>query len=253
MTRQLLYLYRRDATIFNALYEVVPIHGTKPDTSWLLPDFSNIKHQKLDQKAKSASWLVSKCSTPSKREELVELLRKTLEIDTFGRCGLKPLLPRTEARLETYKRLLGPYYFYLSFENSRCKDYITEKFYNVLASQSAIPVVYGPSRVDYEAVAPAHSFIHVEDYDEAATLSDYLHFLERNSTAYSQFFWWTSFYKVRKTAPACSLCRYLNEVKAGKRKPAERIRNFNRYWVAEATCNISNVPWIKDISNSKVT
>jgi hypothetical protein len=42
--------------------------------------------------------------------------------------------------METYKRLLRPYFFYLSFENTRCKNYITEKFYDVLATNEAIPI-----------------------------------------------------------------------------------------------------------------
>ncbi len=54
-------------------------------------------------------------------------------------------------RLETYKELLKPYYFYLAFENTRCKYYITEKFYNALAS-NVIPVAFGAEKSDYDAI-----------------------------------------------------------------------------------------------------
>ena len=50
---------------------------------------------------------------------------------------------------ETYK-------FYLSFENSICKGYITEKFFNAM-DQNVLTVAYGGG--DYDAVAPPHSFV----------------------------------------------------------------------------------------------
>ena len=54
------------------------------------------------------------------------------------------------------------YKFYLVFENSLGRDYVTEKFYNPLL-YSTVPVVY--SGADYETIkAPRHSFIDVRDF-----------------------------------------------------------------------------------------
>ena len=54
------------------------------------------------------------------------------------------------------------YKFYLAFENSLCRDYVTEKFYNPLL-YSTVPVVY--SGADYETIkAPRHSFIDVRNF-----------------------------------------------------------------------------------------
>jgi hypothetical protein len=33
------------------------------------------------------TWIVSKCTTHSKREKLVENLKKYLKVDVYGRCG----------------------------------------------------------------------------------------------------------------------------------------------------------------------
>ena len=56
--------------------------------------------------------------------------------------------------------------------------------------KAAIPVVFGgSSRRDYDLVAPPHSFIHIEDFDDTQTLADYLHYLATNSTAYAEYFW----------------------------------------------------------------
>ena len=54
------------------------------------------------------------------------------------------------------------YKFYLAFENSICRDYVTEKFFNPLLF-STVPIVYGGA--DYEAIgAPPHSYIDVRNY-----------------------------------------------------------------------------------------
>ena len=54
------------------------------------------------------------------------------------------------------------YKFYLAFENSLCRDYVTEKFYNPLLF-STVPIVYGEA--DYEAIgAPTNSYIDVKHF-----------------------------------------------------------------------------------------
>jgi len=61
------------------------------------------------------------------------------------------------------------YKFYLSFENSICPDYVTEKFYNALLF-STVPVVYGGA--DYEAVgAPPNSYIDVRNFNSGMFIS----------------------------------------------------------------------------------
>ena len=53
------------------------------------------------------------------------------------------------------------YKFYLAFENSICRDYATEKFYNPLFF-STVPIVYGGA--DYDRFAPPHSYIDVRNF-----------------------------------------------------------------------------------------
>ncbi|XP_067949772.1 4-galactosyl-N-acetylglucosaminide 3-alpha-L-fucosyltransferase FUT5-like [Watersipora subatra] len=116
-------------------------------------------------------WFVSHCSSNdsirhifSAREEYVLELSNYIPIDIFTtskRCvRLFGNLTKTSAQLE--EPPMSDYMFYLSFENSLCKDYITEKFWKVLESNSTtIPIALGGTSIkEYEEVAPPSSFLH---------------------------------------------------------------------------------------------
>ena len=239
--------YRFDSTIFNALYEIVRKNVIAPremSGRWIKkPDLIKADLQSFKHKTKLASWLVSKCVTPGKREIFVNELQKWMRVDTFGKCGQR-ISPRkdSDSNVEVYRKLLRPYFFYLSFENTRCKNYISEKFYHVLASGAAIPVVFGPSKKNYEAVAPPKSFIHVSDFKNAKALAKYLNQLSSNLTSYAEYFWWNEFYEVKRTELVCSTCEKLSRIRKSPTK--HRIKDFNGFWVNEAECNSPKTsPW----------
>jgi len=48
----------------------------------------------------------------------------------------------------------------------------------------------GARRRDYEAIAPPHSFIHVDDFSSPRHLAKYLHILAANDTLYNEYFLW---------------------------------------------------------------
>uniref|UniRef100_A0A0R3TZY8 Fucosyltransferase n=1 Tax=Rodentolepis nana TaxID=102285 RepID=A0A0R3TZY8_RODNA len=53
------------------------------------------------------------------------------------------------------------------------------------------PIVLGAYKEDYESVLPPHSYINVDDLDSIQELAEYLQFLDKNDTAYAQYFAWT--------------------------------------------------------------
>ena len=74
--------------------------------------------------------------------------------------------------------------FYFAFENSKCTDYITEKFSGAL-DNFALPIVNG-FKESYERVLPGTA-IFPGDFSIWEELGKYLEFLLKNDTAYLEF------------------------------------------------------------------
>ena len=117
---------------------------------------------------------------------------------------------------------IKPCKFYLSFENSNCTDYVTEKFGNPLRVFS-IPIVNG-FRDSYEQLVPG-SFIHVKDFGNAENLARYLDYLLQNETAFMEYHKWrmhmsldplenTTYYQDQ-----CKICRRIAQFHENDEKP----------------------------------
>ncbi|KAH9498769.1 hypothetical protein Btru_005086 [Bulinus truncatus] len=136
------------------------------------PDF----HEIARNKDKLAVWLVSNCHTPSLRKEYVEEMKKYMPVDIFGRCGNASDCPRDrpgERIDQCMDALLTPYRFYLSFENSLCPDYVTEKVFKTFRRNlNIIPVVRGGA--EYDRLFPRGAFINAGWFRTARELALYL-------------------------------------------------------------------------------
>lgn len=118
---------------------------------------------------------------------------------------------------ENYFRTVGACKFYLSFDSSAPGDHISEVFSGPL-SAGAVPVVLGPPRRSYERIAPATSFIHVDDFADAGALARFLLKVDEDGAAYRKFFAWRRFHTIRKHPTAdrhkfahaiCQACRHV--------------------------------------------
>ena len=140
----------------------------------------------LQRKKKLLLWVASNCgSVPGARQrmDISNLLKNTKIGDNFDRRG--SCFEKERFPMEKFKE----YKFYLSMENSfHCKDYITEKLYRNGFLMEAVPVVWGSKKSDYHL--PPNSVIFVEDYENMEELADYLSYLDRNDTAYLEYFQW---------------------------------------------------------------
>lgn len=134
------------------------------------------------------------------------------------------------------------YMFYLSFENSLCKDYITEKFYSAM-NRSIVPITLGGALEgacnDYvdAAGAPPHSFIDaLRDYPDPAKLATYLKTLRTKPSFFAEYFWWKDFYRTAHQPPIkqyCQVCKRLHTLKEGESQVVEDLENW---WVKKARC-----------------
>ncbi|CAH8552873.1 unnamed protein product [Schistosoma turkestanicum] len=194
--------YRMDSTIYFPYRSYVPLNASHgPDTKYKLPS-----RNYATGKSKMAAWFVSNCKATSPRQIYVKELSRYIEVDVYGACGTMNCSKNSEA--ECFALLKSQYKFYLSFENSLCPDYITEKFFINALSNNAVPVVMGASIEEYKRVAPSHSFIHVDQFQSPAELAKYLKYLDRNETAYNEYFSWRDHGIINAWTPKpqCVIC-----------------------------------------------
>lgn len=175
-----------------------------------------------------AIWPVSHCNTFGKREHFVEELRKYMRVDVYGKCG-NYSCPRSE---ECRQKFSKEYFFLLSFENTVCKDYVTEKLYHTL-KYNIIPVTFGGA--DYKSLAPPHSYIDALAFNTPKDLAQYLKLVSRNFNLYKSYFAWKEVYDVTYWTyyTFCNLCAKLYSTAFRERS---MYRDIVHWWSDTSQC-----------------
>lgn len=155
------------------------------------------------------------------------------------------------------------FYFY--------RDYVTEKLFSRL-DLNVVPIVFG--RRNYlNAELPKNSVIFADDFCSAKALASYLLYLDRNHTAYGEYFgwkrkfrvnfsiflhvliwvyflnlfsiyWWKFFHlqngreyfcaeKHKARCGFCGLCRELHKID----RPVRILQNVDDWWDKQAHCD----------------
>lgn len=113
---------------------------------------------------------------------------------------------------------MDDYLFYIAYENSQCKQYITEKvFYNAFF-KGAIPVVFGAPLADYETLLPPNSYIHMDTYKSYEGLAKALKAIANSPTELLKYHKWRLNFDVSnehgyfstKSYHYCRICEALN-------------------------------------------
>ena len=197
-------------------------------------------------KSKGVLAIISNCRS-NYRNDIVKGLRNLIKfpdgtsgIDTVGKCFDKKLPGGWSS---TVSKSLH-YKFYIAIENSRCKDYITEKFFNNALLAGSVPIVAGAPRKDYEKKAPGHSFIHVDDFDNLEGLADWINYLLKNETAYNNYhkwrtndnrplYWPNSLENLQSDVGICKICRVANSIKLGRSKQKFPVFGLEKWWYGD--------------------
>ncbi|KAF3696244.1 Alpha-(1,3)-fucosyltransferase 7 [Channa argus] len=137
------------------------------------------------------SWVVSKYRPDQTRAAVYQRLKNYTSIKVYGKWNKRPLSDKE--LLPT----IAQCQFYLSFENSEAKDYISEKLWRNAFQAGAVPVVLGPIRATYEAIAPPDSFIHVADFKSIADLAAHLKHVAADRQAYEKYLQWHRTHRIK--------------------------------------------------------
>ena len=193
--------YRTDSEIFSP-YGSLVVRST--------PSLKN--HTEIvRRKRRAVAWSVSNCRTQSRREQYVQELQKYIDVDIFGPCQTLRC-PPGNPRDGCLGLLNTTYYFYLSFENSLCRDYVTEKFFKVFDNINVIPVVRGGT--DYEQYFPPNTFINTADFESPQHLATHLKTLMTDTKRYGEMLRTKDNFLLKSARPGgdgmCDLCRRLH-------------------------------------------
>lgn len=235
------------------------------------------KHINLDNKRDDVyvSWIVSNSVAENKRHYYVKELQKYIKVDIYG--DYLPYRNKKWPKDKTIYDIISTYKFYLSFENSNCDDYITEKLWNPLLT-GTVPIVDGPT--NYTLFSPSqHSLIKIDDYNNPKQLAEYLIYLSNNKTAYLEYFSYRTNIKMLEqsflnvwnksyggssekwgydeTSGFCKMCKRIYESSHNIIDDTHKylipdqscqIKKWNRYWKSFYTSDLFLIMWYIIIS-----
>lgn len=204
--------YKRDADVTVPYGELVPNEAEHHLVEDGFPDKESV-----------VCWVVSNYRSHHKRSQVYKELNATVPVEVYGRWNKRPL--SSSALLRTISRC----YFYLAFENSVAREYITEKLWRNAYLGGAVPVVLGPPVSDYKAVTPPNSFIHVNEFSSVKELGKYLQQLSRDKKRYTEYFTWKHKWKVKLYTDwrerLCKICLQFNTL------PQQKVYSDLGAWV----------------------
>ncbi|GFN95905.1 alpha-(1,3)-fucosyltransferase 5, partial [Plakobranchus ocellatus] len=156
-----------------------------------------------------------------------------IDIDIYGGCGQLRCPKSQDAECED--QLTTTYKFYLSFENSICDDYVSEKFFRLFVRRlHVVPVVRGGA--DYARFFPRGAFVNAADFSNAADLALHLQKLSQDVDAYAKMLKEKDkLLALGHTLDWCDLCKKVHTDKDTKTIPD--IKAWSHY---EGVCRKPN-------------
>ena len=189
--------YRRDAD-FVVSHGRFKVRGKKND------DYQVHLDELMKTKTKLSIWFNSHCPTIGLREKVGEVLKKYMHLDIFGTCGkvLKACNPGVRHKesfgfsKDGHGRCMDfidkEYKFFMSFENTLCLDYVTEKSMQRIMPHFIVPVVR--TYVNHSLFHPPGSIVDTSKFTNAETLASFLNNISDGE--YRAFYSWRKHYEL---------------------------------------------------------
>eukprot|EP01119_Soliformovum_irregulare_P019796 TRINITY_DN6339_c0_g1_i3.p1 TRINITY_DN6339_c0_g1~~TRINITY_DN6339_c0_g1_i3.p1 ORF type:complete len:422 (+),score=109.33 TRINITY_DN6339_c0_g1_i3:3-1268(+) len=156
--------------------------------SWAEYDFMRPVKPKVEKSMMVAA--ISNC-VADRLDYLQELMDNGVTVDSVGRCRTNkevPAIQKGNGWQERKTEFLAQYKFTFTFENSREKDYVTEKMFDALVAGS-VPVYRGAPNA--RKFAPNnHSVIFADDFASPKELAEYLKKLDKDDNLYREYLSW---------------------------------------------------------------
>ena len=220
--------YMKNSDVPTAYYGVVPgvYHGG-----------FNPKRNYLAGRTGMATILVSNCVI-SRRMAWIKKIKQYINVKVYGKCGSACSMLRRHkcmAKLKKYK-------FYLSFENTYCHDYITEKIISNAFENDIIPVVIADVNFTDTSIIPPGSVINALNFSSVKELTDYMKKVGSNSTLYNEYFKWHSHYKADSFTSMTSffLCPLCGQIATNN--STKTYKSVHDWYSREKLCREYPVP-----------
>ncbi|KAK3092479.1 hypothetical protein FSP39_003418 [Pinctada imbricata] len=188
--------YRSDSSVF------YPYRSVK-----YRPNARRYRQIEIANKTKFAYTAVSNNNAFSHRYKILNDLRKiNKNVDFYGTSYGKKCEVKDFYCLK--KENVGKYFFRFAFENSNCKDYVTEKYWETL-DFDVIPVVAWVEGQRPPNIPP-RSYINFHDFSSLEEFNSYLINVSQDKTLFNSYFLWRENYELVDDG-ACNLCDALHD------------------------------------------
>jgi hypothetical protein len=214
--------------------DFMSVYWTNSGLFWDLNETFDEHFDFRANKTKLAAALITNfvLDKTSNRFDFIKKLNKSILIDMYGGSNLP-------CPWNCKQFIADTYLFYLAFENSMCRGYVTEKFFDTF-NYNIVPIVMGLG--NYSFYIPRSAYIDVLDFESIAHLSEYLIYLSENKTAYNEYFKWKKyvksdfFTKKHDNAFLCDMCIQLQmEATTGQIKQ-KSLTDMSALYETKANC-----------------
>ena len=215
--------YRSDSTIYGGFGRVKKVDKGSDSINHPIPELT----------LKRILLVNSNCFDDIQRYKLYDQMQKYLPVDFYGSCG-NLSCPRNS--IECVKKLKN-YRMSIQFENSYCKYYVSEKYFDALNNEQ-IPIVNWKSGQKALNVIP-NSYINIYDFKTIKDAALHIRSVLENKTLYGSYFEWKNYYAIHDLSAwrqFCFLCRELHDNK----RPAQVIVDVHD-WFTDDMCPKASV------------